>query len=210
MAAKAMSWNQVCKALSGIGGYVAISESEQVRPLEFMQSLGVHVNKNSYAPKDIFDAWSERMKKGGKVCMAHAIPYIVDVYGIDYPLYDRKQDKYVRVSMQALCPVVSAIDKAEKTDVVVNTTNILRGLQQSVFVEDTLAKIAKSEETCAAITDGYVNVSTDKKVENWVRVEKAKDGTWAIVATTTSEAVHAKDVAKKSRKSTRTNSKKVA
>ena len=67
MAAKAMSWNQVCKAISGIGGYVSISETEKVRPLELMHSLGVHVSKNSYKPKDIFAAWSERMKKDGKI-----------------------------------------------------------------------------------------------------------------------------------------------
>ena len=69
-----VSWNQVCKAISGIGGYVSISETEKVRPLELMQSLGVHVSKNSYKPKDIFGAWSERMKKDGKVLMAHDVP----------------------------------------------------------------------------------------------------------------------------------------
>ena len=194
MAAKAMSWNQVCKAISGIGGYVSISETEKVRPLELMQSLGVQVSKNSYKPKDIFDAWSERMKKDGKVLMAHAVPYQVSVFGVDYPLYDLKGEKYVRVSMQALCPVVSATDKTDKTDVVVNPTNILRGLQQSVFVDDTFAKIAKSEAKCASITSGYINVSTDKKVDTWVRVEKSKEGIWAI-ATEEKKASNAKEAA---------------
>ena len=209
MAAKAMSWNQVCKAISGIGGYVSISETEKVRPLELMQSLGVHVSKNSYKPKDIFDAWSERMKKDGKVLMAHAVPYQVSVFGVDYPLYDLKDEKYVRVSMQALCPVVSATDKAAKTDVVVNPTNILRGLQQSVFVDDTLAKIAKSEAKCASITSGYVNVSTDKKVEKWVRVEKSKDGIWTL-ATEEKKASNAKAAAKGASKGGKKNGKKAA
>ena len=209
MAAKAMSWNQVCKAISGIGGYVSISETEQVRPLELMHSLGVHVSKNSYKPKDIFDAWSERMKKDGKVLMAHAIPYQVSVFGVDYPLYDLKDEKYVRVSMQALCPVVSAADKAAKTDVVVNPTNILRGLQQSVFVDDTLAKIAKSEAKCASITSGYINVSTDKKVEKWVRVEKSKDGIWTL-ATEEKKASNAKAAAKGASKGGKKNGKKAA
>ena len=209
MAAKAMSWNQVCKAISGIGGYVSISENEKVRPLELMQSLGVHVSKNSYKPKDIFDAWSERMKKDGKVLMAHAVPYQVSVFGVDYPLYDLKDEKYVRVSMQALCPVVSATDKAAKTDVVVNPTNILRGLQQSVFVDDTLAKIAKSEAKCASITSGYVNVSTDKKVEKWVRVEKSKDGIWTL-ATEEKKASNAKAAAKGASKGGKKNGKKAA
>ena len=209
MAAKAMSWNQVCKAISGIGGYVSISETEKVRPLELMQSLGVHVSKNSYKPKDIFDAWSERMKKDGKVLMAHAIPYQVSVFGVDYPLYDLKDEKYVRVSMQALCPVVSAADKTAKTDVVVNPTNILRGLQQSVFVDDTLAKIAKSEAKCASITSGYINVSTDKKVEKWVRVEKSKDGVWTL-ATEEKKASNAKAAAKGASKGGKKNGKKAA
>ncbi|WP_294913165.1 hypothetical protein [uncultured Prevotella sp.] len=209
MAAKAMSWNQVCKAISGIGGYVSISETEKVRPLELMQSLGVHVSKNSYKPKDIFDAWSERMKKDGKVLMAHAVPYEVLVFGVVYPLYDLKDEKYVRVSMQALCPVVSAADKAAKTDVVVNPTNILRGLQQSVFVDDTLAKIAKSEAKCASITSGYVNVSTDKKVEKWVRVEKSKDGIWTL-ATEEKKASNAKAAAKGASKGGKKNGKKAA
>ena len=209
MAAKAMSWNQVCKAISGIGGYVSISETEKVRPLELMQSLGVHVSKNSYKPKDIFDAWSERMKKDGKVLMAHAIPYQVSVVGVDSPLYDLKDEKYVRVSMQALCPVVSATDKTDKTDVVVNPTNILRGLQQSVFIEDTLAKIAKSEAKCASITSGYINVSTDKKVEKWVRVEKSKDGIWTL-ATEEKKASNAKAAAKGASKGGKKNGKKAA
>ena len=209
MAAKAMSWNQVCKAISGIGGYVSISETEKVRPLELMQSLGVHVSKNSYKPKDIFDAWSERMKKDGKVLMAHAVPYQVSVFGVDYPLYDLKDEKYVRVSMQTLCPVVSAADKAAKTDVVVNPTNILRGLQQSVFVDDTLAKIAKSETKCASITSGYINVSTDKKVEKWVRVEKSKDGVWTL-ATEKKKASNAKAAAKGASKGGKKNGKKAA
>lgn len=209
MAAKAMSWNQVCKAISGIGGYVSISETEKVRPLELMQSLGVHVSKNSYKPKDIFDAWSERMKKDGKVLMAHAVPYEVLVFGVVYPLYELKDEKYVRVSMQALCPVVSAADKAAKTDVVVNPTNILRGLQQSVFVDDTLAKIAKSEAKCASITSGYINVSTDKKVEKWVRVEKSKDGVWTL-ATEEKKASNAKAAAKGASKGGKKNGKKAA
>ena len=43
MAAKAMSWSQVCKQISGIGGYIEIGDGEKVRPLQLMQSLGVHV-----------------------------------------------------------------------------------------------------------------------------------------------------------------------
>lgn len=216
MAAKAMSWNQVCKAISGIGGYVAISDKEKVRPLELMQSLGVHVAKNSYKPKDIFKAWSGRMMKDGQVYMAHGVPYMVNFMGYEYPLYQQKvEGKYTRVSVQTLCPVVSATDKKKFDNaVVVNQTNILRGLQQSVFVEDTFAKIDKSEKACAAIKEGYVNVSTDKKVEQWAHVVKDADGTWTMFVEEQPKqevATGAKKEAKKSaRKSTRKSSKKAA
>lgn len=213
MAAKAMSWNQVCKAISGIGGYVAISDKEQVRPLELMQSLGVHVAKNSYKPKDIFTAWSGRMMKDGQVYMAHGVPYIVNFGGFDYDLYQMKsKDEYTRVSVQKLCPVVSATDKKKFDNaVVVNPTNILRGLQQSVFVEDTLAKVAKSEATCAAIKEGYINVSKDKKSKQFVRIVKGDDGVWSISTEEEQVASNAKEEAKKStRKGTRKSAKKAA
>ena len=215
MAAKSMSWNQVCKAISGIGGYVAISDTESVRPLEFMWSLGVHVPKNSFKPKDIFLAWSRRLMKDGQVLMAHGVPYVVNFMGFDYPLYQQKvEGKYTRVSVQALCPVVSATDKKKFDNaVVVNPTNILRGLQQSVFVEDTFEKIDKSEKACAAIKEGYVNVSTDKKVEQWAHIMKAADGTWTMFVEEPKQkvATGAKKEAKKSaRKSTRKSSKKAA
>lgn len=179
MAAKAMSWNQVCKALSGIGGYVEISKGEKVRPLELMQSLGVHVLKNSYSPKDILLAWSERMKINGKACIMRSVAYNVTINGKEYRLYTKDGEDYKGVSQSALCPLVSATDKSDKTDVVVNTTNVLRGLQQSVFITSTMEKIAKSAEKCAAIKSGYVNMG-DKKAEKWVRVAKANDGTWGI------------------------------
>ena len=181
MAAKAMSWNQVCKALSGIGGYVTIDDNTKVRPLELMQSLGVHVMKNNYTPKDIFTAWSERMKKDGKVCILRSVAYNVVINGKEYALYSKKDGDYSRVSQSALVPLVSATDKSDKTDVVVNPTNVLRGLQQSVFITATMERIAKSAAKCAAITEGWVNIG-DKKTENWVNVKKGKDGKWAGVA----------------------------
>ena len=213
MAAKSMSWNQVCKAISGIGGYVSISDTESVRPLEFMWSLGVHVPKNSFKPKDIFLAWNRRLMDGEQVLMAHGVPYIVNFGGYDYDLYQMKQEgEYTRVSVQKLCPVVSATDKKKfENAVVVNPTNILRGLQQSVFVDDTLEKVAKSEAACAAIKEGYINVSTDKKVKQWAHIMKTEDGTWTIAIEEKKVASKAKNEAKKStRKGTRKSAKKAA
>lgn len=199
MAAKAMSWNQVCKALSGIGGYVEIAKGEKVRPLELMQSLGVHVLKNNYTPKDIFTAWSERMKKDGKVQIMRSVGYAVVINGKTYTLCSEKDGEYRTISQSVLVPLVSATDKSDNTDVVVNPTNILRGLQQSVFITSTMDKIQKSAEKCAALKAGWVNMG-DKKAEKWVRVIKAENGTWAIAAEKKETASNAKAAAKKGTK----------
>lgn len=203
MSAKAMSWSQVCKQLSGIGGKVEISKDEKVSPLELMQSLGVHVLKNSYKPADIFMAWSERMKKDGKVCIVAATPYNVVIDGRELALYSEKDGEKIRVSQSVLTPLVSATDKSDKTDKVVNVTNILRGLQQSVFITATMERIAKSAAKCAAISMGFVNVSTDKKTEKWVAVAKNEDGTWSKVATEAPKAEKTKATARGQKKNTR-------
>lgn len=179
MAAKSMSWSQVCKQLSGIGGYIEIAKGEKVRPLELMQSLGVHVLKNSYSPKDIFTAWSERMKRNGQVCIVRSVAYVVNIDGKDYKLYSKKDADYKVVSQSVLCPLVSKVDKNDNTDVVVNTTNVLRGLQQSVFITATMDKIEKSAAKVAAISEGYVNMG-DKTTDVWVPVKKSADGVWKI------------------------------
>lgn len=119
------------------------------------------------------------MKINGKACIMRSVAYNVTINGKEYRLYTKDGEDYKGVSQSALCPLVSATDKSDKTDVVVNTTNVLRGLQQSVFITSTMEKIAKSAEKCAAIKSGYVNMG-DKKAEKWVRVAKANDGTWGI------------------------------
>lgn len=210
MAAKAMSWSQVCKSLSGIGGYVEIAKGEKVRPLELMQSLGVHVLKNSYTPKDILTAWSERMKKDGKVCIMRSVGYQVVIGGKEYTLCSEKDGEYKTVSQSVLVPLVSAADKADKTDVVVNATNVLRGLQQSVFITATMEKIQKSADKCAALKSGYVNMG-DKKAEKWVRVTKLVNGSWAIAAEEKKVATNAQAAAKGTKKSsTKKSTKKAA
>lgn len=180
MTAKAMSWNQVCKQLSGMGGYVEIGEGEKVRPLVMMQSLGVNVSKNSYKPTDIFAAWSERMKDGKQVLMSKGVPYTIEFMGVTYRLHvksTKEEGVYVGVSMKQLCPLVSAADKDTNT-VTVSAANVLRGLQQSLYVDDTLDAIEKSEKKCAAMKEGWVNLTRDRKSPaQWLHVEK-KNGEW--------------------------------
>lgn len=204
MAAKAMSWNQVCKQISGIGGYIEIGNGEKVRPIELMWSLGVHVPKNSYKVSDIFTAWSRRMMRGKQVLISHAVPYCIDVMGYSYRLCiksTKEEGKFVGVSMKQLCPLVSASAKDTNT-VTVNAANVLKGLQQSVFVDATLDAIKKSEEKCASICEGYINLTCDKKEPaQWVRVAKDKDGVWTFepekAAVATSAKAAAKEGAKK-------------
>lgn len=211
MSAKAMSWSQVCKSLSGIGGFVEIADGKKVRPLELMQSLGVHVLKNNYTPKDIFTAWSARMMKNGQVHIMHSVPVMVSINGKDYKLCTQKDDEYRVVSQQVLCPLVSMADKKQSSDVVVNTTNVLRGLQQSVFITSTMEKIEKSAAKVAAINVGYVNIATKKNEENWVKVAKANDGTWGISISEKKVASNAKKAAADTKKSsTKKSSRKAA
>lgn len=194
MSAKAMSYSQVCKQLSGIGGYIAISDTEKVRPLQLMQSLGVHVPHNSYKPNDISMAWSERMKVDGKMQIMRSVAYKVTIDGKEYTLCSEKDGEYKTISQSVLVPLVSAADKAGKNDVVVNVTNILRGLQQSVFIDATMEKITKSAEKCAALKSGWINMG-DKKSEKWVCVVKNAEGAWTIAVWEKKVATNAKKAA---------------
>lgn len=195
MAKKAASWSQVCKQLSGMGSLVDLGEEGKVKPLRFMQAVGVKTKKNSYKPKDIFAAWSEQMKDGEQVLMSKAVPYLVNFLGYDYQLYRTKdENEYTGVTKKHLCPLVSAVDKGSNT-VTVNATNVLRGLQQSLYVEDTLEAIKKSELKCDALKEGYVNLSSDKKCPNWVRIEKC-NGEWQPYVSQDEKELAAKEAAK--------------
>lgn len=215
MAKRAASWSQVCKQLSGMGGYIEIGEGEKVRPIELMRGLGVDVAKNSYKPCDIFKAWNSRMKmKDGKqVLISHGVPYCIDVMGYTYRLCvpsKKEEGKYVGVSVKRLCPLVSADDKDTNT-VTVNAANVLKGLQQSLFVEDTLAAIKKSEDSCAAMCEGYINLTRDKKSPaQYVHVSKDEDGVWTFVPEKAAVATSAKAEAKKSTKRAPKKEAKVA
>lgn len=177
MSAKAMSWSQVCKALSGIGGYIQLDDTTKVKPLELMQTLGVHVLKNSYKPADIFMAWSRRMIQNEKtVCIAKNVPVMVDVCGNEYKLHDSNLKTVARFE---LCRLVSAADRVKgTTDVMVSTTNVLRGLQQSAYIEETMKKIADSAKKVEGITEGFINVGNAKQPD-WCHVS-LHNGVWSF------------------------------
>lgn len=180
MGIKTMSWSAVCKQISGIGGMIDLGDVK-VRPLELMQKLGVHVLRNSYTPKDIFTAWSGYMKKGEQCRIARNVGYKVAIGDKEYQLYS-EADKAKAVRRYELCNLVSAADKKKgSTDVGVTAQNVLRGLQQSVYISDTLGKIKASAEKCGSLKNGWVNMAekaTDEPI--WVPVIKTKAGSWGL------------------------------
>lgn len=103
------------------------------------------------------------------------------------------------MSWNQVCKSLSGIG-GYKTDVVVNPVNILRGLQQSVYITATMDKITKSAEKCAALKAGWVNMG-DRKAEKWVRVAKLVNGSWAIAAEKKEVASNAKKAAAGTKKS---------
>lgn len=150
------------------------------------------------------------MMKDGKVCIMRSVGYQVTINGKEYTLCSEKDGEFKTVSQSVLVPLVSAADKGDKTDVVVNATNVLRGLQQSVFITSTMEKIQKSAEKCAALKSGWVNMG-DKKSEKWVRVAKLVNGSWAIAAEEKKVASNAQKAAAGTKKSsTKKSSRKAA
>lgn len=182
MCAKAMSWSQVCKQISGIGGYIEIGKDEKVRPLDLMRTLGVHVLKNSYKPADIFLAWSRRMMLDKSVCVAKNVPVTAEVGGEEMRLYEKREDgSYKGVTRFELCRLVSADDAVKgTTDVKVNAQYVLRGLKQSVYVDETLAKVAKSAEDVESMKSAYVNTGS-KDAPVWTKVVRTKSGWTKVV-----------------------------
>ena len=178
MGIKTISWSSVCKQLSGISGIIDMGDVK-VRPIELMQALGVHVLKNNYTPKDIFTAWSGYMVKDGMCCVARNVGYKVSIGDKKYQLFS-EADKAKAVHRFELCNLVSAADKQKgSTDVVVTVQNVLRGLQQSIYINDTLDKIAKSAEKCGTLKSGWVNMAEKASDESvWKTVIKTTDGNW--------------------------------
>ena len=177
MCIKTISWSAVCKQLSGISGMIELDDKTKVSALLLMQKLGLHVLKNNYTPKDIFTAWSGYMVKDGMCRVARNVGYKVSIGDKKYQLFS-EADKAKAVHRFELCNLVSAADKQKgSTDVVVTVQNVLRGLQQSIYINDTLDKIAKSAEKCGTLTSGWINMAEKASSEpTWVPVIRNETG----------------------------------
>lgn len=190
LTAKAQSWGQVAKQLSGMGGKIALSKTEKISVHQAFIRLGVHTKSNKYTAQDLGLAWSERLKEGKAQhtptsgcdnswrcpLIAKAVPFKVVVNEDEYTLYDLAEEEYKAVKVQTLCRVVSNADKEKGSgDVTVTAQVVLRGLVQSIFVDDTLKSIEESKAAAESRVGGYINIG-EKDAPNYVAVQKTSKG----------------------------------
>ena len=188
---KAQSWGQVAKQLSGMTGKITLSKTEKISVHQAFIMLGVHTKRNKYTAQDLYLAWSERLKEGATMHCATSfapdewrcpllmkpIPMSINVGGAKMVLFHKKNEDYVSYKQQTLCRVVKAEDRRKGTDdICVSAQVVLKGLVQSVQIDDTFAQLEKSKKECAQITKGYVDFG-EKGTHDWCEVV-CVNGTW--------------------------------
>lgn len=186
LVAKAQSWNQVAKQLSGMSGKITLDNST-ITVHEAFKLLGVQTEKNRYTAKDFAAAWAKELMSECELhrgndwrapMLCKPVAMVVDVDGKDYRLYTLTDGEYKAVRVQKLCKIVKAEDRGKNsTAVVVSVQNVLRGLTQSVFIEDTLKGLENSRKEAEKLTTGWVNTGTTT-VPKWVKVEKKESIYW--------------------------------
>lgn len=210
LTAKAQSWGQVAKQLSGMKGKVAVGKETMTIHEAFIR-LGVHTKANKYTANDLALAWSERLKEGKAMHSAKqgldnswrcplivkSVPMTANVGGESYKLYELTDKGYKPIRKQILSRVVKAEDKEDKTDTVVSANVVLKGLVQSMFAEQTLSELHANEADMMLLTEAYIEVEEGK----YERVTKnvAKDE-WSIAE----EEIEVVVTAKESKKSSKT------
>lgn len=195
---KAMSWGQVAKQLSGMTGKIELSKTEKITIKEAFCLLGVHTKGNKYTAQDLNMAWSERLKEGecqhGKDILnitdnswrcpliSKAVALTANVGGKSYKLYYKDGNEYKTHKVQELCRVVKYEDKEKgSNDVVVSAQIVLKGLVQSIYVDNTIEEYKASKAEAAKVCEAYINAGT-VTAPNFVKVAKASNGVWSVVA----------------------------
>lgn len=208
LTAKAQSWGQVAKQLSGMEGKVSLGK-RTISIHEAFIRLGVHTKGNKYTAQDLAMAWSERLKEGEAMhtkkadldnswrcpLFVKSVPLTCEIDGEVYKLYSKAENGYKSIRKQIMSRVVKAEDKSEKTDTIVSAQVVLKGLVQSIFVEETLASLAESERDIEALSEAYIEVE-DGKFE---KVVKDVHGMWTKGIEVVVTAIEKKP-AKKTRK----------
>lgn len=220
---KAQSWGQVAKQLSGMKGKIALSKTENITIQQAFCLLGVHTKGNKYTAQDLGLAWSERLKGGNAMhsmeslttdnswrcpLLCKAVPMTACIDDEEYKLYYVEDGEYKMHKVQALCRVVKAEDKQQGSDdVIVSAQIVLRGLVQSIFVDDTLKGLAESQKEAEAVCKAYVNIGK-ATAPNFVEVVKDAHGKWSLAES--KEATVKVEVKATTKKPTKRNTKKAA
>lgn len=187
LASKAQSWGQVAKQLSGMKGKISLGK-ETISVHEAFIRLGVHTKANKYTAQDLAMAWSERLKEGEAMhtkkadldnswrcpLFVKSVPLTCEIGGEVFRLYSKSDNGYKSIRKQILSRVVKAEDKSEKTDTIVSAQVVLKGLVQSIFVEETLASLTESERDVDALSEAYIEVEEGK----FEKVVKDVHGMW--------------------------------
>ena len=187
LTAKAQSWGQVAKQLSGMTGKIKVGK-ENISIHEAFIRLGVHTKANKYTAQDLALAWSERLKEGEAMhtkkadldnswrcpLMVKSVPLTCELGDDVYKLYAMTDKGYKVIRKQILSRVVKAEDKTENTDTIVSAQVVLKGLVQSMFVDQTLSELAENEKEISKVSEAYIEVSEGQ----YERVIKDVHGMW--------------------------------
>lgn len=211
LAAKAQSWGQVAKQLSGMKGKIKVG-NDTISVHEAFIKLGVHTKANKYTAQDLAMAWSERLKEGKAMHSAQpdtdntwrcplfvkSVPLTAEIGGIEYKLYANTDKGYKVIRKQILSRVVKAEDREDRTDTVVSAQVVLKGLVQSMFVEQTLADLNENDAMIDDLSEAFIEVEEGK----YERVVKDLHGAWSVAPAKVEVKVSAKET-KKTAKRTR-------
>ena len=208
LTAKAQSWGQVAKQLSGMTGKIKVGK-DSISIHEAFIRLGVHTKANKYTAQDLGMAWSERLKEGQAMhtqkadldnswrcpLFVKSVPLTAKLGDEVFKLYELTDKGYKVIRKQILSRVVKAEDKENNTDTIVTAQVVLKGLVQSMFVEQTLTELSENEAEISAISEAFIEVEEGK----YERVVKDVHGAWSKA----SAKVEVKVVVKETKKTTK-------
>ena len=209
LTAKAQSWGQVAKQLSGMIGKIKVGK-DSISIHEAFIRLGVHTKANKYTAQDLAMAWSERLKEGQAMhtqkadsdnswrcpLFVKSVPLTAELGDEVFKLYALTDKGYKVIRKQILSRVVKAEDKDNNTDTIVSAQVVLKGLVQSMFVEQTLAELSENETEVSAISEAYIEVEEGK----YERVIKDVHGMWTKAVDVVVEVKEEKKKTKRTRK----------
>ena len=209
LTAKAQSWGQVAKQLSGMIGKIKVGK-DSISIHEAFIRLGVQTKANKYTAQDLAKAWNERLKEGQAMhtqkadsdnswrcpLFVKSVPLTAELGDKVFKLYASTDKGYKGIRKQILSRVVKAEDKDNNTDTIVSAQVVLKGLVQSMFVEQTLAELSENEAEVSAISEAYIEVEEGK----YERVIKDVHGMWTKAVDVVVEVKEEKKKTKRTRK----------